>query len=128
MIFYLFLGSVGNVHIWDLARRVTSEEELLNLGRDVLQLPEYVIRSALSENRYANTAVNVLEIWRKNQGTLEKAYRSLYNALLDNGWREIAQELRQSDQEGKHIDAGRVRLIQSLSSARFSFELSEILI
>ena len=45
-----------------------------------------------------------LEIWRKNQGTPEKAYISLCESLRNNGWRQRAMELRQWDQEGMEID------------------------
>ena len=96
-------GSLRDSHIWDLAQRVVSEEDLLSLGRDVLQFPEYVVRSALSNNRYAIRALQALEIWRKNQGTPEKAYRLLYRALRDTGWRQFAKELRHWDQEGTKI-------------------------
>ena len=92
-----------DTYIWDLAQRVTNEEEFLRLGRDVLQLPDHEVRSALSECKHALAAREVLEYWAKNQYSPEEAYNSLYKALLNYGWRQLAGVLSQWDYEGKKV-------------------------
>ena len=97
------VGHLVETHIWDLAQRVTSEEEFLSLGRDVLELPDYEIRLALSGNEHALEARKALDLWTKKQSTPEKAYSSLHSALWNNNWRQLARELEQWGQEGKEM-------------------------
>ena len=98
---FSFLGSLVDTHIWDLAQRVTNEEEFLRLGRGVLQLPDHEVRSALTEYKHALAARQLLEHWAKNQYSPEEAYNSLYRALSNYGWRQLAGVLSQWDYEGK---------------------------
>ena len=95
------LGRLEDTHIWDLAQRVDSKTKVLSLGKNVLQLEDHVIQSALSGNKHALAAWEVLKPWTKNQGTPDKAYRSLYSALLDNSWRKLAEKLRDWDEKGE---------------------------
>ena len=85
----------------DLAKRITNEEELQRLGRDVLGLPNYEVRSVMHNKKYALAAREILEEWRKNQNTRKEAYDNLHTALCNNGWNQLAEQLRQWAQGGK---------------------------
>ena len=88
------LGLLTDVHIWDLAKRITSEEELEHLGRDVLQLPDYEFRSVMYNKKYALAAREILDLWRRNQYTAEDAYQNIYTKLRKHGWSQLAEELK----------------------------------
>ena len=88
-------GKLGDDHVWMLAERITSKQDLLDLGLKVLHLPGFTIDSSLYNQRDIELAANAaLDLWRKNQRTPEEAYENLHQALLDNEWRNLAEELR----------------------------------
>ena len=81
--------------MWELAQRITSEKELLDLGLNILHLPEYKIKSSLHNNKDIELAAHeALSNWRKNQCSSEEAYKNLHTALCDHGWRQRAEELK----------------------------------
>ena len=53
--------------------------------------------------KYALAARETLELWRKGLDTSENVYSSLYNALWENDWEQLAEQLRLWAQEGKDI-------------------------
>ena len=95
------LGSLTDLHIWDLAKKITREEQLQHIGRNILQLPDYEVRSVMHNKKYAIASREILELWSKNQNTKEEAYGNLYTALCNNGWSQKAELLRQWAQGGK---------------------------
>ena len=89
------LDSLEDTHLWELAQRITSEKELLDLGLNVLHLPEYKIKSSLHNKKDIELAAHeALSTWRKDQISSEEAYKNLHTALCDQGWRQLAGELK----------------------------------
>ena len=84
-------------HIWDLAQRVTSQEQLQNLGAEILNLSADELDITLIEERDEINFVGreILKTWMKTQATPEEAYKKLFTNLLNHGWRNIAEKLRQ---------------------------------
>ena len=85
--------------MWDLAQRVTSEEQLQSLGREVLQLSEEELdgRSTFQNQQkedFKFTARELLKTWMKTQATQQEAYTTLFTALFKSGWTNMAEELR----------------------------------
>ena len=87
-------GCLTDENIWDLAKKITSEEELQNFGKEILKLPNYEVRSVMHSKKYALAAREILELWRKDQPIAEYAYSYLYNALRKNSWEQLAEQLR----------------------------------
>ena len=89
------LDSLEDTHLWDLAQRITSEQELLHLGLKVLRLDGYKVASALNNKKHIQlAALEVLNSWIANQTNREEAYGNLYRALGDHGWSLLQDELR----------------------------------
>ena len=91
------------MHIWELAKKITTEKELQKFGRNILQLPEYEITSVMHSKKYALAAREILELWRKNQVNPEEAYNSLTAALGNAGWSQLAEQLRSWAEGGKDV-------------------------
>ena len=90
------LGSLTDVHIWELAQKITSDEELQQLCCDVLQIHTNIIKPTRHQEKdtISFVAREALKIWMKNQSP-EEAYRNLYKALWNQGEKQVAEELRQ---------------------------------
>ena len=77
------LGSLEDTHLWELAQRITSEQELRDLGLKILRLPGYKVKSALYNKRDIELAAyETLETWMENQINRKKTYRNLYNGTF----------------------------------------------
>ena len=88
------LDSLEDTHVWELAQRITSEQELLDLGLKVLQLRVNKIKSSLYNKGDIELAAHeALRIWRNIQKTPQEAYWNLRRGLLDHGWKQLANEL-----------------------------------
>ena len=86
-----------DVHVWELAQRITDENELRHLGLKILKVPANEIDSALTNERdIREAALVVLKTWYKNQQSKEEAYRNLYTELVNNRRQLWANELKQS--------------------------------
>ena len=63
--------SLEDTHVWELAKRITSEKKLRDLGLNILRLPRYLIDSALNNNKTIELAAyETLETWREKQENL----------------------------------------------------------
>ena len=83
--------------ILDLSRRITSEAELLDLGVNVLNLPEYTIDAALYDKKEIQSAAHkVLRTWMKKQTNRQEAYTALYDGLRKAKLNQLALLLKQS--------------------------------
>ena len=89
------LDSLTDTHLWELAQRITSEQELRDLGLRVLHLPGYKVDSVLQNKRDIELAAHeALKTWRKRWETPQEAYQNLYKGLCKLGWRWLAGELK----------------------------------
>ena len=80
-----------------VAQRITNKNELQNLGLKVLKIAGYNVDSALyDEKDIQSSAHKVLKTWYQDQNNRQEAYRNLYTALYNYGWRLLAGELKQS--------------------------------
>ena len=81
--------------MWELAQRITSEEEFQHLCINVLRVhsPNVTTPRHHQKDDISFIAREALKIWMKNQSP-EEAYRNLYNALWNHGEKQMAQELR----------------------------------
>ena len=80
---------------------ISNEENLKRLGRDVLVLPDYEVRSVMHNKKYALAAREILELWRKNQPTTQDACNKLITALKSAGWGQLTEDLREWVQAGE---------------------------
>ena len=89
-------GTLQDAHIWSLAKLITSKQQLRDLALNILKLPANIVDSALhDEKEIQNAAQKVLQTWYQGQNNRQEAYRKLYTALYNNGWRLLAGELQQ---------------------------------
>ena len=80
-----------------MAQKITDEQELQHLGLNILKVPANKIDSTLYNKKdIQDAALEVLKTWYKNQQSKEKAYKSLYLELVNNGRQLWANELKQS--------------------------------
>ena len=83
--------------IWNLAKSITSKQQLRDLAMNILKIPSKTVDSALyNEREIQDAAQKVLQTWYDDQENRQEAYRNLYTALYNNGWRLLAGELKQS--------------------------------
>ena len=55
-------------HLLALSKKIRSKEEFMDLGLKVLQLPDFVIHSALyQKNPFQPAAQEILKVWHKKQ-------------------------------------------------------------
>ena len=81
-------GTLQDDHIWNLAKSVTSKQQLRDLALNVLKIPGYTLDSALyNEREIQDAAQKVVQTWYQGQNNRQEAYRELYPALYSNGWR-----------------------------------------
>ena len=70
--------------------------DLRTLGLKVLKLEDFTVEAAVTDNRrIQEAAFDVLNTWRRGQGTGQEAYRALRASLLEVGWKQLATELQQ---------------------------------
>ena len=85
-----------DVHIWKQAERITSEQQLKDLGLKVLQIRDFKIESALTDKRDINSAAHrVLRTWVSGQNNRCEAYTNLVSGLRSNELNALAGELTQ---------------------------------
>ena len=89
------VGTLEDAHIWNLAKCITSKQQLRDLALNILKLPRYSVDASLyNEREIQDAAQKVLQTWYDNQETRQEAYRNLYIGLYSNGWRLLAGELK----------------------------------
>ena len=88
-------GKLEDAHIWELAKRITSKQDLLDLGLKVLERHGFTIDSALYNQKDIELAAHkTLNDWRLEFLSPKEAYKKLHQAFLDHGWKNLAEELR----------------------------------
>ena len=97
ILFHFIAGSLTDAHVLELSKRITSEEELMDLGIKVLGLPEFVIKTALFDNREKLQAATheLLSRWLKQQNNRLEAYMNLQVGLRKCRMNQLAMELKQ---------------------------------
>ena len=94
---FLAVGILEYAHLWEVAQRITDENELQHLGLKILKVRENKVASALYNKRnIQGAALVVLKTWYDSQESRQEAYRSLYTELVNNGRQLWAKELKQS--------------------------------
>ena len=89
------LDSLTDTHLWELAQRITSEQELRDLGLKVLHLPGDKVDLVLHNKKDIELAAHeALKTWRKRWETPQEAYQNLYKGLWNLEWRWLAVELK----------------------------------
>ena len=53
----LSLGSLEDVHILELSKRITNEPDLMELGVKVLELPDFIVKQRCTTNEKSNQPV-----------------------------------------------------------------------
>ena len=94
---FLFVATLEDSHILLLCEHITSEQDLRELGTNVLGVPERIIDTALHNHR--NSSINgaahdVLSTWRKKCASSEKAFMDLQAGLKRAQRNELAALLR----------------------------------
>ena len=90
-------GTLEDSHILDLSRRITCEDELMELGVKVLKLSDFKIKSALHNKKPIQLAAHeLLSTWFKQQSDRQTADTALHVALRKcDGFQFMAAELKQ---------------------------------
>ena len=100
----LFAGSLEDSHILHLSKRITSDEQLLTLGVNGLELPDFKIKSALHDNKHIQSAAHeVLSTWRIQYESSYDAFQKLVVALVKAEMNQLAAELQEwTHESAKH--------------------------
>ena len=94
--FFLTEGTLEDIHIWELAKRIICEAEVRDLGLKILKVEEYTVSSALyNEKGIQNAAYEILQTWYNNQRNKQEAYRTLYIELMKNERQLLAGKLKE---------------------------------
>ena len=87
---------MDDTHLWELAQRITTQQELLDLGLKVLGLPHHQVSSALTNNRDVDLAAHhILQIWYRQYTSSIEAYTDLYTSLKRHGKIQLAAQLQE---------------------------------
>ena len=91
-------------HLLNLSKRITGEEELMDLGIKVLDLPRRTIQSALSDKKEIQPAAfKILNSWQEKQENAEEAFITLCTLLRKNNMNQLATELNSSFKDSYRI-------------------------
>ena len=95
-LFTCIVDALEDLHVLNISQRVTSEQELRNLGTKALKVPEYIIDTALYNHRTSiqDAAHDVLSTWRKQYQSSQEAYLDLLAALKRAKMNQLATQLR----------------------------------
>ena len=90
------VDTLEDSHILNLSQRITSEQELRDLGTKVLKVPEHIIDTALYNHRTSinDAAHDVLCTWLKDQPAKLEAYMNLQAGLKRAHMNQLATQLR----------------------------------
>ena len=84
-------------HILELSKRITSKQELMNLGIKGLNLPRHTIQSAVYNNKdcIQDAAHAVISDWAQKHETKSMAYENIIASLQKCKMNQLASEMRQ---------------------------------
>ena len=83
-----------DAHIWNLAQRIDTQQNLLDLGLNALRIPEYKVETALTKKNDIQLAAHrILKNWCLRYGRREEAYDNLLTGLRECGLTRLAAEL-----------------------------------
>ena len=103
-------------HVLELSTRLTSTQDLLNLGINGLKLPRHTIQSAVHNHKDSiqDAAYDVLTKWANQQDNESAAYANITAALDKCQMNQLAAELRNwveiKDDEGPITQEGVVTI------------------
>ena len=88
-------GQITDSSVVELSQRITCESELIDLGINVLNLPEHTVQSALYEKKETQSAAfKLLTTWLHQQTSRHDAYNTLHSALKKADHNELAAQLK----------------------------------
>ena len=95
-IFY-FTAELEDFHVVELSTRITSAQELLNLGIKGLNLPRHSIQSALYNHKDSiqDAAYTVISDWVKQYQHASEAYFNILASLQKCKMNQLASQLRE---------------------------------
>ena len=113
-IYICFVVTLEDSHIWNLSQRITSGQDLRELGTRVLGFEKHIIYTALYNHRTSiqDAAYNVLSIWREHYQSSQVAYINLQAGLKRAQMNQLAAEL-QSWVEGISPESHHITLPKS---------------
>ena len=83
-------------HLWEFAQRISTQQELLDLGLKVLRLPQHQVNSALTNKGDVELAAHhILQIWCKQYTSSLEVYTALYTSLKKCGKSQLAAQLQE---------------------------------
>ena len=96
LLFTCNTDSLEDVHLLDLSKRITTGEELTDLGIKVLKLPDFRIRAALYDHKKSIQAAtqDVIHSWLLQQSNRQEAYTALHTGLKEAKMHQLAGELQ----------------------------------
>ena len=91
------VGVLEDSHILELSTRISSTQDLLNVGIYGLNLPRHTIQSAVYNHKDSiqEAAYTVLTTWANQQETKAEAYLNIITAFKKCKMNQLATELRQ---------------------------------
>ena len=98
--------SFPDEHVLELSKRITSGEELYNLGVKVLHLKEFKIKTVLYDHSNSIQAAThkLLSTWLTEQKDRQEAYSNLLTQMRTYQMNELAGDLRQWAEGSQDID------------------------
>ena len=96
-LFTLHTGRLEDVHLLELSRKITSAQELEDLGIKVLKLRGYKIKAALYDHSNSIQAAthDVISSWVQKQSSRQEAYTTLLTGLKEAELHQLAGELQE---------------------------------
>ena len=89
-------SKMDDAHLWELAQRIATQQELLDLGLKVLGLPQHQVTLALTNMRDVDLAAyHILQTWCKQYTSSLEAYTVLYTSLKKYGKNQLAAQLQE---------------------------------
>ena len=95
IITYYLLASLGDEHVLELSKRITSGEELVELGINGLGIPEFKIKAVMYDHSDSIQAAthDLLSTWLKQQTDTQEAYMNLCASLRRCQMNQLAIQL-----------------------------------
>ena len=92
---YYLLASLGDEHVLELSKRITSGEELVELGINGLGIPEFKIKAVMYDHSDSIQAATheLLSTWLKQQTDRQEAYMNLCTSLRRCQMNQLAIQL-----------------------------------
>ena len=97
LLFTSATGSLEDVHLLELSKRITNAQDLEDLGIKALKLPGFKIKTALYDHSDSIQAAahDVISYWVKQQPNRQVAYITMIERLKEVQMHQLATEVQQ---------------------------------